>query len=94
MKKYSVKGAMSTKISFMHYMEWEKVMLPVVFEEFELIYIFSPIFFHSHDQLVKGQLSKNLEKLHPPPSPPPHPPPPLPFPSFYKLVKAINHKSI
>ena len=71
MKKYSVKGAMSTKISFMHYMEWEKVMLPVFFEEFELIYIFSPIFFHSHCQLVKGQLSKNLEKLHPPPTLPP-----------------------
>ena len=54
-KKYSIKDAMSIKISFMHYMKWMKrVMLPVIFEEFELVciiwYFFSS---HCHYQFVK-----------------------------------------
>ena len=45
------------KISFVHYMKWTRVMLPVVFEEFEVVYIFSFLFsFHYHCQLVKSQL--------------------------------------
>ena len=32
-----VKVMLSIKISFMHYMKWMRVMLPVVFEEFELV---------------------------------------------------------
>ena len=35
---------MSIKISFMHYMEWTRVMLPVVFKEFEMVYIFLLLF--------------------------------------------------
>ena len=31
---------MSIKISFMHYMKWTRGMLPVVVEEFEMLYIF------------------------------------------------------
>ena len=31
---------MAIKICFMHYMNWTRVMLPVVFEEFEMVYIF------------------------------------------------------
>ena len=35
-----VKDNMSIKISFMHYMKWTRVTLPVVFEEFEVVYLF------------------------------------------------------
>ena len=38
---------MSVQISFMHYMQWTRVMLSVVFEEFELVCIFFAIFFFS-----------------------------------------------
>ena len=57
-KKYSIKDTMSIKISFMHYMQWTRVMLPVVFEEFEMVYMFLPyfFFFFHHCQLVKDQL--------------------------------------
>ena len=45
------------KISFVHYMKWTRVMLPVVYEEFEVVYIFSFLFsFHYHCQLAKSQL--------------------------------------
>ena len=48
---------MPTNISFMLYMKWTRVMLPVVFEEFEMFNIFLLFFsFHYHCQLVKGQL--------------------------------------
>ena len=36
---------MPIKISFMHYMKWAVVMLPIVFEEFEVVYIFFATFF-------------------------------------------------
>ena len=39
-KKYIAKDTMSVKISFMHYMKWIRVILPVVFKEFELVCIF------------------------------------------------------
>ena len=44
-KKYVIKNTMSIKISFMHYMKWTRVMLPVVFEESELFCILFAIFF-------------------------------------------------
>ena len=31
---------MLIKISFMHYMQWTRVMFPVIFEEFEMVYMF------------------------------------------------------
>ena len=43
-KKYSIKDTMSVKISYMHYIKWTRVMLPVVFEEFELVYLFGKLF--------------------------------------------------
>ena len=43
-KKYVIKDAMSIKISFMHYMKWARVMLPVVFEGFKVVYIFCSFF--------------------------------------------------
>ena len=49
---------MSIKISFMRYMKWTGVMLPVVLEKFELIPIFIAFFFLYHCQLVKGQLQQ------------------------------------
>ena len=56
-KKYSIKNTMSIKMSFLHYMKRTRVMLPVVFKEFEVRYIFFTTFsFHYHCQLVKGQL--------------------------------------
>ena len=36
---------MSVKISFLHYMKWSRVMLPVVFEEFKVVYNFFCYFF-------------------------------------------------
>ena len=48
---------MSIKISFMHFMKWTRVMLPKVFEEFELVYVMFLFFsFYDHCQLVKDQL--------------------------------------
>ena len=44
-EKYSIKDTMSVKISLMHYMQLKKIMLPVVFEEFEMIYMFLLYFF-------------------------------------------------
>ena len=38
---------MSIKISFLYYMKWIRVILPVVFEEFEVVCIFLAIFFFS-----------------------------------------------
>ena len=51
---------MSMKINFMHYMKWIRVMLPVIFEEFELACIFL-IFFssHYHFQFVKGHCKRS-----------------------------------
>ena len=44
-EKYSIKDTMSIKISLMHYMQLKKIMLPVVFEEFEMIYMLLLYFF-------------------------------------------------
>ena len=59
-KKIRYKRQMSIKISFKHYMKWTKVMLPVVFEEFGMVYIFFSLLFafRYHCQLVKGQLQQ------------------------------------
>ena len=61
---------MSIKISSMHYMKWARVMLLAVFEEFDLVCIFTLFFsFQYHSQLVKGQLYQNSRGggLAPPP---------------------------
>ena len=61
---------MSIKISFLHYMKWTRVMLPVVFEEFEVFCIFLAIFsFHYNCQLVKGQLWRKCGRAAAPPAP-------------------------
>ena len=44
-KKYSIKEAMPIKIIFIHYSKWTRVMLPEVFEEFELLCILFCYFF-------------------------------------------------
>ena len=36
-KKYSIKEKVSIKIGIMHYIKWTRVILPVVFEEFEVV---------------------------------------------------------
>ena len=46
-KKIQYKTDNVNKNSFMHYMKWIRVMLPVIFGEFELVSIFL-IFFSSH----------------------------------------------
>ena len=49
LKKYSIKDTMRIKISFMHYMKSTRVMLPVVFEEVEVAYVFFLLFsFYYH----------------------------------------------
>ena len=45
-------------IRFMHFVKWARVMLPVVFEEFELVSIFL------------GYFLVNIAGLYPPPSSP------------------------
>ena len=53
-KKCSIKHKISIKISY-DYIKWTKLMLPVVLEEFQMVYIFVLLFsFHHHCQLVKG----------------------------------------
>ena len=55
-QKYIIKNTMPMKISFMYYMKKVRVMLPVAFEEFELVCNFLLFFScHDHCQLVKGQ---------------------------------------
>ena len=44
-KKYSIKDAMSIKISFIHCLKWARVMLLVVFKDLEEVYIFFCYFF-------------------------------------------------
>ena len=44
-EKYRIKDTMSIKVSLMHYMQLTRVMLPEVFEEFEMIYMFLLYFF-------------------------------------------------
>ena len=47
-KRWTLKDAMSITISFMHYrnyITWTRVKLPVVFEEFDLVYVFWFLFF-------------------------------------------------
>ena len=47
-KRCTLKDAMSITISFMHYrnyITWTRVKLPVVFEEFDLVYVFWFLFF-------------------------------------------------
>ena len=39
-KRNNIKDRLSIKISFMHYMKWTRVMLPVIFDEFEVAYIY------------------------------------------------------
>ena len=46
-KKNSIKDTMSIKFSFMHYMKWTRVILPVALDEFELFFIFLAIFLFS-----------------------------------------------
>ena len=47
---------MLIKISFMHYVKWTRVVLPVVFREFEVVYIFFTTFFSLSLSIAKGQL--------------------------------------
>ena len=59
-KRCTIKDTMSIKVSFIHYrncITWARVKLPVVFEEFDIVYVFGFLFsLHYHCQLVKGQL--------------------------------------
>ena len=60
-KKYSIKDKISINISFMHYMKSARVMLPVMFGEFEIVYIFLLLFsFHSLFIWLKANFRKNL----------------------------------
>ena len=40
LKKYCIKDTIPIKISFMHYMKLTRVILPIVFGEFEVFLIF------------------------------------------------------
>ena len=59
-KRCTIKDTMSIKASFILYrncITWTRVKLPVVFEEFDMVYVFwLPFSFCYHCQSVKGQL--------------------------------------
>ena len=61
-KKRQYKRYMSIKISFMHYMKWTRVMLPVVFKEFEMVF-FATFVFSPSLPIGKGRLQ---QKFHHP----------------------------
>ena len=48
-----LKDTMSVKISFMHYMKWIRVMLPIVFEEFKLVGTLAIFFLRLSLSIVK-----------------------------------------
>lgn len=62
---------MSIKFSFIHHkncITWARVKLTVVFEEFNMVYVFWLAFsFHYHCQFAKGQLSQKSGGLQLPP---------------------------
>ena len=59
---------MSIKISFMHYMKWARVMLPVVFEESELVCILFAIFSPSMSIGKRSTLANICRGCNPHPS--------------------------
>ena len=61
-KKYRIKYTMSIKISFMHYMKWTRVMLPVVSEKFELVSIF--LLFFLFTIIVNGKDARKVTENH------------------------------
>ena len=64
-------------------------MLPVVFEEFELVCIFCCCFsFLYHHQLVEGQLHKNLGWLQPPS------PPGFYGPEYFRKLPFVNTMAV
>ena len=69
-KRYNV-----IKISFIHYrnyITWTRVNIPVVFEEFDLVYVFwLLVSCNYHRQLVKGQLQLKSGGAAASPSQPP-----------------------
>ena len=66
-KKDSIKDTMSIKISFTYYMKWARVMLPVVFKDFEVVYIFLLLLFFSLSLSIgkKVNFNKNLRGYNP-----------------------------
>ena len=70
-KRCTIKDTMSIKVSFIHYrncITWTKVKLTVVFEEFDMVYVFwLPFSFHYHCQFAEGQLSQKSGGLQLPP---------------------------
>ena len=65
---------MSIKISFMHYMKWTRVTIPIVSVEFEMFYIFSATFFFSLSLEIgkKPSLAKIWGECSPLPALSPH----------------------
>ena len=60
-KRYTI----SIKINH-DYTKWTRVMLPVVFQEFQMVHIFLLLFsFYYHCHLVKGQVKQKSEELQP-----------------------------
>ena len=84
-KKMQHKRYNANQVSFMHYMKSTRLMLPVVFEEFEVPYIFSSfILFIIIVNLHKVNFSNNLGGLQPSSNPPP---PSRPLRAWMRLKK-------
>ena len=73
---------MSIKISFMYYMKWTRIMLPVLFGEFEVVHILCYFFlFTIIVDLRKVKFSKNVGDCSPPAS----------LPQFVRAGVFIHH---
>ena len=73
-----LKDTMSIKTSFIYYIQWTRVTLPVVFVEFEMVYMFLLYFFFFSLSLSIGKRSniakiQNLGRLKSPAPPAPTP---------------------
>ena len=89
-KRCTIKDTMSIKISFMHYRNYitrAKLKLPVVFEEFDLGYIFWLLFFFSLSLPIgkRSTLTKIWRDCSPPVPPPP--------PGFYRPAKTKTNSN-
>ena len=74
-KRCTIKDTMSIKISFMHYRNyftWTKVKLPVVFEEFYMVYMvfLAPFLFSLSLSFGKSLTSARIKGGLQPPQPP------------------------
>ena len=78
---------MSIKISFLHYMRWIRVMLPDVFEEFEVVYVFLATFCFSLSLSIGKRSTLGKIRNTSPPHPDFYGPAKKSFTSNFKIAR-------